>query len=658
MEIFVYELIQFNRLREDDPLRSPSGLYALHYDADGVAVLTDLGTGEVRWRAGDDGRPAAGLLLLGNGDAVQVETPEEHRTVWCSRIAAPGARSLVVTDAGDLELLSTEGVRLLNSRTGPVEATAVADAAPAADITDERYLVREGKWRRFVTRDRNGSLRVSTRSWGGGWSFTLPARLARWMERDGTVLTWRLLPDRGRRTAWSLCLTGPDGEVIWREGMRDLPVLLPPAAPHAYGGPTLGRGGRLRHQSLTSASGSHTLVHQDDGNLVLYCNPAHRAVWTTDTWWAGDGWAELTDDGDLVVRNICGALVWRLGAAGSGAQRLVVNDDGSIALLDAAGSAVWDFRTHAPCAEPGMNTARGSVLRRGQTLQRQSLTSADGGTVLAHRDDRRLVLFNDDGSWLWDEYIWKAERTCLVLDDDGVLRARADNGTVALELGGPADELVVVPGEVQLRRGDGTVVWRNGVRVAESEAGAPPVEDFESWLDALMQEQAYCVTVVRDVQPDEALRRLGARPEQVSTGTWQDLLAQAAREEADFNDVVVAAFALGPHTLLVEENGWQGIGSPQLSEGTFAVSCYRSINADSSFVLFRDGDEVADHSWDNGSPEPTTSEVEQALAAMGCEDPIDTAFEHDLELLCRTASVRPTVADVTGLARIALITGR
>lgn len=72
-------------------------------------------------------------------------------------------------------------------------------------------------------------------------------------------------------------------------------------------------------------------------------------------------------------------------------------------------------------------------------------------------------------------------------------------------------------------------------------------------------------------------------------------------------------------------------------------------------MVFRDGEEVADHSWDNGSEEPSTPEVRQALAAMGSEDVIDTAFERDLELLCRTAGVRPTVADVTGPARIAVI---
>lgn len=56
-------------------------------------------------------------------------------------------------------------------------------------------------------------------------------------------------------------------------------------------------------------------------------------------------------------------------------------------------------------------------------------------------------------------------------------------------------------------------------------------------------------------------------------------------------------------------------------------------------MVFRDGEEVADHSWDNGSEEPSTPEVRQALAAMGSEDVIDTAFERDLELLCRSTRV-------------------
>jgi len=40
---------------------------------------------------------------------------------------------------------------------------------------------------------------------------------------------------------------------------------------------------------------------------------------------------------------------------------------------------------------------------------------------------------------------------------------------------------------------------------------------------------------------------------------------------------------------------------------------------------------------------------------MGADDVIEAAYEHDLELLCRTAGVRVTVADVTGTCRYAVV---
>jgi hypothetical protein len=110
----------------------------------------------------------------------------------------------------------------------------------------------------------------------------------------------------------------------------------------------------------------------------------------------------------------------------------------------------------------------------------------------------------------------------------------------------------------------------------------------------------------------------------------------------------------GRRTLLVEDNGWAARDRPDLSAGTFAVTCYVSVNADSSFLVFRDGAVVADHSWDSGSAEPSTPEVRAALAAMGSDDVMTAAYEHDLELLCRTAGVRVTVADVTGPCRFAV----
>ncbi|MGP3985805.1 DUF6461 domain-containing protein [Streptomyces sp. 3N207] len=640
----------------DESLRSPKGRFKVSYDPEGVAVLTEHRTGEVWWRAGEGKRAAVGRLLLGDGGAVQV-VDSANKTVWLSEIAVPGARSLTVTDGGDFVLCDGHGMPLFNSRTGPTGAVAMEDAAPAADITAQRYLVREGKWRQLVTRDSDGSLRISAQDPGGsGWSRPLAGPLVRWLEQDGTVLTWRLLNKK-----WSLCLVGADGELIWQEGMRNVPMTLPPpAAEHAYGGPELGLGGRLRHQSLTSPSGAYTLVHQEDGNLVFYDNRTQQAIWASDTWWAGDGWAELAEDGELVIRNLYGAPVWQSGTAGRGVERLVVGDFGGAALLDAAGSEVWGFRASRDATGTegtADTTARGSVLRRGQTLRRQSLTSAGGGTVLAHGNDERLVLYGEDGRWIWVGCTWNAGRSYLVLDDDGVLRVRAEDGTVAEELGGPGEELVVLPGEVQLRRDDGTVVWRNGQRVAPPEPGASPPEDFTSWAKTLIDidDGDYGVSVVHDVAPDEALRRLGVEPTQIMTGTWEELQEDAARQDLTLDEGVIAAFALGPHSLLVQDRlGGSAVDCPELSEGTFAVSCALRY-LDRYFVVHRDGETVADHNTFDGSQEPSTPEVQRALAAMGSDNVIETVQEHDVELLCRTAGVRPTEADVAGTALGAIL---
>lgn len=183
--------------------------------------------------------------------------------------------------------------------------------------------------------------------------------------------------------------------------------------------------------------------------------------------------------------------------------------------------------------------------------------------------------------------------------------------------------------------------------------GRPPARlRASSWLKRL-SEEAYCVTVIHDVEPDETLRRLGADPSQVTTGTWSDLLERADLEEAEPN-TVMAAFALGPHTLLVEDNGYRAVNDSGISAGTFAVSSYMSINADFQFMVYRDG-EVVDDLSDNGDGEVNSPEARSALEEMGSEDDLDTAFENDIELLCRIAGVRPTAVDVTGTARLAIL---
>ncbi|TXS08064.1 MULTISPECIES: Curculin domain-containing protein (mannose-binding) lectin [Streptomyces] len=518
------EIPQFSRLYADEQLRSPSGRFVLHYDTAGIAVIADTERDVVTWRAG-----AAGRLLLGDGGEVQVEAGDSHETIWYSGFAAPGAHVLILTDAGDLELLSGEHVRLRNSRTGPVEALALRDSAPAADITAGSFLLSERKKRRTVVREQDGWLRVGEH-WpnGGGGSYALSGPLVDWLEQEGTVLGWLMLPVNGTRAkARTLCLTDAAGTVLWHEGDQRPATPVPAGAPYAYGGPELGVGARLRHQSLTSPSGSHTLTHQGNGDLVLRCNAEHRDVWSTGTHWADGGWAELKADGDLVVHNPHGAPVWRSRTAGSGARRLVVRDDGRVELLDGKGRALWSVDTHASCAAAPVNAPRGAVMLRGQTLRQHALTSADGSTVLGHHDDRRLVLFGADGTWLWYAHLGEAQQPGLLLDEDGMLRI-LDDDTERPPLAGPADELRVQNGEILLLRADGTLVWRNGEEVTETGAAAQePAEDFEAWMEKLTGLHYYCAAVVHDTTPDDALVRLGADPGQIRTGTWDDLLTQS-----------------------------------------------------------------------------------------------------------------------------------
>ncbi|GHF33868.1 hypothetical protein FHX82_005337 [Amycolatopsis bartoniae] len=340
--------------------------------------------------------------------------------------------------------------------------------APAADITVERYLYRsrsKGVETDTVTREPDGSLRVST-SWG---HFFLSPPLARWLEQDNTVLTWQRVPTR-QGTARHLCLVDEAGNMLWRESSASTTVTPPPAVSYDYGGPEMGLGSRLRLQSLTSPSGSHTLLHHDDGNLVLYCNGTGTAVWATGTSWVDDSWVDLTLRGDLVLRTSCGAPVWHSDTADAGVERLAVRDDGTFALLDAAGKAVWRIDHHAPCTAAGHVPARGAVLRRGQQLRNQSLTSADGGTVLYHRagdgNGEGTRLFRADGIQVWCAPDSRAADSSLALDEEGFLQIRADDGSVLEQLAGPGDHLVVVPGgEVRLCAQDGTVVWREGQHV-------------------------------------------------------------------------------------------------------------------------------------------------------------------------------------------------
>jgi hypothetical protein len=421
-----------------------------------------------------------------------------------------------------------------------------------------------------------------------------------------------------------------------------------------HGGPWLARGGVLRHQSLTSASGRCTLVHELDGLVVLYDNALSGPLWGIAT--PQSVYLGLGLDGDLVAWDRYRRPMWASGTAQSGVERLEVRDAGEAVLLDGADTVVWTIgrrvTTAASCREP----ARGSLMRRGQTLQRQTLTSEDGSTVLFHR--RTSVQLRDpNGRTAWS-VAFSPAHTCLMLDDDGMLVVRDAKGSVVKEIAGPGAELVVVRGGAQLRADDGTVVWttaRDGGTETAPLSRVPSQHQLASWIDSIAGERGYCATVVLNLEPAEALRRLGLPDAEVARATWAQLQAWRGQRATAPADVIVSAVALGPHTFVLADDRWAGPPAPALSAGTMAVTSCHSAGTDdpgisaNDFLVQRDGVVVAQLGLTpprrKGARLP---ELRQAFIDMDSRHTVTTAELYDLELMCRVAGASPTAEDLTG----------
>ncbi|MEV0297223.1 LysM peptidoglycan-binding domain-containing protein [Nocardia sp. NPDC050710] len=105
-------------------------------------------------------------------------------------------------------------------------------------------------------------------------------------------------------------------------------------------------------QSLTG--GAYTLTLQSDGNLVL-SEPDGNVVWSTLTHDQGVERATLQTDGNFVLYKGEGAA-WSTETNGHSADRLVVQADRNVVLYGPDGGAVWASGTQTdnplPAPEP------------------------------------------------------------------------------------------------------------------------------------------------------------------------------------------------------------------------------------------------------------------------------------------------------------------
>lgn len=99
-----------------------------------------------------------------------------------------------------------------------------------------------------------------------------------------------------------------------------------------------------RGQSRTSCDGRYRLVHQDDGNVVLYDLAYDRALWHTGTHGRATTVFAVQDDGNVVLYDH-GRPLWHSRTHGYPGSVLAVQDDGNLVVYRPGNLPIWASRT-------------------------------------------------------------------------------------------------------------------------------------------------------------------------------------------------------------------------------------------------------------------------------------------------------------------------
>ncbi|MBR7835667.1 hypothetical protein KDL01_20495 [Actinospica durhamensis] len=214
-------------------------------------------------------------------------------------------------------------------------------------------------------------------------------------------------------------------------------------------------GQELSRRAVSSPSGEYSVVHQHDGNVVVYRNADRFVVWAAGTDFQRapvnpgivptdaldrvhglPGRLALERDGNLVVYSSAGAALWASHTADRQVSALMIHDRGRLVLRSERGTIPWSSSYPPPRWDGWNRVGDGRVLRRGQCLRNASLVSADGAYVFVVGEGAGAFLCRTDGPFLWAVNLGNGEG--FELTEDGRLVARAADG-----LERPADALGV-----------------------------------------------------------------------------------------------------------------------------------------------------------------------------------------------------------------------
>ncbi|MBK7857357.1 MAG: hypothetical protein IPJ65_01785 [Archangiaceae bacterium] len=179
----------------------------------------------------------------------------------------------------------------------------------------------------------------------------------------------------------------------------------------------------LPGQALNSCNGAATLAHQGDGNVVLYDNLRHVALWSTQTSGQGTSTFAMQGDGNLVLYGN-GAL-WNSGTSGHSGAILWMQDDGNLVVYGAGFAPLWwtGTRVQAPAPPPPPPPpapACGGLGVDAQLKRGEQVVSCNGRFVFAHQGDGNVVLY-DRGVAIWHTHTNGRATTTLAMQSDGNL---------------------------------------------------------------------------------------------------------------------------------------------------------------------------------------------------------------------------------------------
>ena len=223
-----------------------------------------------------------------------------------------------------------------------------------------------------------------------------------------------------------------------------------------YRAATLGNGSDvtlLPGRHITSQNGVFMLIYQTDGNLVLYGHG--RALWASNTWWRGAGFAVMQGDGNLVVYDPNGTPVWASNTPGNPGCTLAVQDDGNVVIYTADHRPIWATNT--------LFAVQPAVIYPGRDI-----TSQNGDYSFVYQTDGNLVLYGPGNRPLWGSNTVGQSLGQVVMQGDGNLVMYNASGRPVWATNTwhyPGSRLAVQDdGNVVIYTPDGRPVWASNTR--------------------------------------------------------------------------------------------------------------------------------------------------------------------------------------------------